>query len=348
MSPQGDCVNGVNTVCVIIEKKLGQEIPFEALQRAADRNPHGFGVMTADRGEIVAVRGVCEKPQKGAEEVAKTLEELKDMPTLIHFRYATAGSKSLGNTHPFELLTLNEDGIDVQLMHNGTMSYFKEQGKEESDTALFCKTVGSPLLQRFFHWADTEDDFINDPALKATLQALVGTGVLTLMTGNGKTLKINGEFGKEYPWGWASNHSTLVEEPKGKSTKSTSSFGPDTFSTAASAWNPPEHWKPGNQNKLARTLDDQGAALRDMIRLSPNGRVTLPVPRTRLDAKDFLGTFELEDLIWLDLDDMRDLVKKCPEATAIILMDLLFKMYLDEKGKPLTSYGKGETSVESH
>jgi hypothetical protein len=340
-------------MCVILQKTIGQDIPFEALQRAALRNPHGFGVMVADRGELVATRGVCEKAEKGAEEVAKALEELKDMPTLIHFRYATAGSKTLGNTHPFELLKLDADGIDLQLMHNGTMSYFKDPSRQESDTALFCESVASPLLQRWWAYVENEDELINDPALKKTLEAIVGAGVLTLMTGSGKVMKINEDYGEVYPWGWASNKNPLVEDKtKRKDTKS--HYGPSTLETAAtsynnaSAWSPPEHWKPANQNKSTRSLDDQGAALRDMIRLSPNSKVTLPVPRTRLDAKDFLGTFELEDLVWLDLDDVRDLIKKCPEATAIILMDLLFKLYLDAKGKPLVSYGKGDVGVETN
>jgi len=308
--------------------------------------------MVADRGELVTIRGVCEKAEKGAEEVAKALEELKDIPTLIHFRYATAGSKSLGNTHPFELLKLDTDGLDLQLMHNGTMSHFKDSNSEESDTSLFCSKVATPLLQKWWLAAETEEELITDPALQATLSALVGTGVITLMTGSGKVMRVNGEYGKEYPWGWASNQTPLVEDKsKGKSTKSFVPLGSSNYDNVASAWSPPEHWKPGNLNRtaLAERLDDQKTALQDMIRLSPNSKVALPVPRTRLDAKDFLGTFELEDLVWLDLDDIRDLVKKCPEATAIILIDLLYHLYLDEKGKPLTNYGRGGVaSVETN
>lgn len=325
-------------MCVIIEKKVGKDIPFASLQLAAERNRDGYGVVVADRGELVTFTGLSEKSTQHAESVAKILEEAKDLPCMVHFRYATAGARSVSNNHPFPLLTKKEDGIDVALMHNGTMQYFKIEGDDLSDTARFVKEIAKPLFQRAWKYADMcEEEMMTDECLANTLKALVGYGVITFMSSSGWTTKVNSFHGLEYDWGWGSNKNNLEPATKDWWKKEEDK---DRFLPAVSAWSPPEAWKNRTaEQKVAEdkhlkqllTTVEEGETVKDLVRLSPHTSSQLPKPSTRLTHTDFIKPYELEDLIYLDLEDIRDMVFKCPEATAIILMDLLHKLYLEGK-----------------
>jgi hypothetical protein len=322
-------------MCVILEKKIGSEIPFEALLRGSTRNPDGYGVSVIDRGEMTVFTGLAEKSEVHAEEVQKILEQAKDLPTMVHFRYATAGKRTVANTHPFSLLTKKEHGVDVSLMHNGTMPFFKIEGSDESDTARFVFEVAKPLFIRAwkYHEGD-EEQLMDDHALQQALKAMVGHGVLTLQSSNGSLVKVNGFFGQDYDWGWASNKNPLIvpqkEEKKVYPAGATTPwYGRENAST----------WKAKADERDSNALE-QGEAIKDMVRLSPFTTFQLPEPRHRLDSKDFLKPFELSDLVWLDLEDIRDMVYNCPEATATVLMDLLFELYQKnnaEKAKPVSS-----------
>lgn len=325
-------------MCVILEKKPGLEIPFEAILKGATRNPDGYGVSVVDRGETTVFHGLADKYSTHADEVQKILEQAKDLPTMIHFRYATAGKRSLANAHPFPLLTKKEHGVDVTLMHNGTMQFFKIEGSEESDTSRFVEEVAKPLFIRAWKYHDQdEEQLMDDHALQQAIKAMVGAGVITFQSSNGSLVKINHWHGQEYPWGWASNKAPLIETKKDPDEPRTR-----IISGASTPWYGNNHnggWKKKEEERDANALE-QGEAVKDMVRLSPYTSFQLPIPKHRLDSSDFLKPFELADLIWLDLEDIRDLVYNCPEAAATILMDLLYELYQKEaaeKNKPVVT-----------
>jgi hypothetical protein len=338
-------------MCVILQKTVNKEIPFEVLMRATERNKDGYGVIVADRGHLVTFRGMdLSEPTKSAgkhaEAVAKALEQAKDLPTMVHFRFATAGLKSLENCHPFELLKMDDVGIDLSFMHNGTLQKWKGFQQDESDTLRFVNEIGRPLLKRFWAYAqtqegDAEDNLVEDKTLAAVLGEYASSSVFTLMTGTGRSLIINRGNGKEYDWGWASNTYTQLDEPPKRTADVTlykpgHSFRPESSAntnTASSAWTPPEDWKvaPGLDAKR-KSLSEQAEALKDMIRSSAHTSSILPNLGPRLNAKDFLGpVFELEDLAYLELADIRDIIFDAPELAAACFMDLI-EMCFVEKG----------------
>lgn len=341
-------------MCVIIEKKIGKDIPFDCLLSGATRNPDGYGIVVADRGQLVVFQGLADKSSAHAEEVAKILEQSRDLPTMIHFRYATVGARDASNTHPFPLLTKKDHGLDVQLMHNGTMQYFKKEKATLSDTQVFVNEVARPLFIRSWEYLDEdEEELMSDNVLSATIRALVGSGVITFMSGSGWTTKINSDYGMNYDWGWGSNKNDLEFSMKHKGERS---FLP---SSSSKEWQPPEAWKQGTASTrsterqvqkdkdLKQALDviSQGDDVSKLCRLSPNTSSVLPKPSTRLTSDDFLKPYSLEDLIYLDLEDIREMVFNCPEATAVVLMDLLHKLYLERK---LQAAATAATSVETH
>lgn len=351
-------------MCVILDKKLGSEIPLDVLTNAAKRNSDGYGVVIADRGQLAVFQAVADKYDTAADEVNRILGEAKDLPTMVHFRFATAGKRSLVNTHPFPLLTKEKHGVDVQLMHNGTMSHFNITGSDSSDTARMVDEVAAPLFERAWKYHDgNEEALMTDESLMATLRALVGYGVITFMSQSGWISKVNMFNGQDYDWGWASNKSTLETPSKdswyrrGKDSEKDSSSKTFLPSPNASAWSPPDDWKQGSganpeDKELQRALDavTQGDGVKDLIRLSPHAHSPLPKPSTRINTKDFLRPYELSDLVYLDIEDIRDLIFECPEAAAVIFMDLLHELYVKNRiitvgSVPATQVSTG---VETH
>lgn len=339
-------------MCVIIEKKIGKEVPFDCLLAGATRNPDGYGVVVADRGQLAVFQGLADKSTTHAEEVAKVLEQAKDLPTMVHFRYATAGARSAGNTHPFPLLTKDDHGLDVQLMHNGTMSYFKEQGSALSDTARFVNEIARPLFIRTWEYVDEdEQELMTDNVLQATIKALIGPGVVTFMSGTGWTTKINDLYGMDYDWGWGSNKNNLEGFRQKKKEKEERSFLPSV------GWTPPEVWKNSAANtnssrlasdvELKRALDvmSDGEEVANMCRLSPHTSPALPKPSTRLTSEDFLKPYALEDLAYFDLEDIRRMVFDCPEAAAVCIMDLVYKLFIEKRQAAIVTAAVG---VETH
>lgn len=334
-------------MCVIIEKKIGKEIPFDCLLSGATRNPDGYGVVIADRGQLVVFQGLADKSSAHAEEVAKILEHCKDLPSMVHFRYATAGARDVAMTHPFPLLTKADHGLDVQLMHNGTMPYFKVFKSPMSDTARFVNEVARPLFIRTWEYVDEdEQELMTDNVLQATIKALVGSGVITFMSGTGWTTKINDVQGMDYDWGWGSNKNNLEAYKLLKTKTEEKSFLPSR------SWTPPEKWKTPEDKadsdqelKLALDVINDGQGIAELCRLSPNTSTSLPKPSTRLTSDDFLKPYSLEDLAYFDLEDIRKMVFDYPEAAAVCIMDLVHKLYVERK---IQIHKTTATAVETH
>ncbi|MGY1898339.1 class II glutamine amidotransferase [Nocardia gipuzkoensis] len=86
-----------------------------ALAIGARANPHGHGFAIVDQRRILVGRGM--NAERVIAEFTKARTEYPEGPALFHSRYATHGSISLANCHPFRL------GGDARtvLAHNGTL-----------------------------------------------------------------------------------------------------------------------------------------------------------------------------------------------------------------------------------
>lgn len=122
-------------MCLLLFKPADREIPYNYLENGANSNPHGAGIAVAD-GE----RLIIQKSQKwGAKEIQKALDKFKGHPAIVHFRFATHGSKNYQNTHPF---WLNDKWCAA---HNGVINIPAQ--KDESDTRAFLRVHVKPLLK---------------------------------------------------------------------------------------------------------------------------------------------------------------------------------------------------------
>lgn len=122
-------------MCLLIFKPEGKTIPSNYLINAHLSNPHGCGVAVAANGKIK-----IEKSSRWtASEVEKVLKSNVNSPAIVHFRWATHGSKTFDNTHPFKL---NDNWVAA---HNGVIPDMQTEG-DESDTRAFLRQHVMPLL----------------------------------------------------------------------------------------------------------------------------------------------------------------------------------------------------------
>lgn len=124
-------------MCLLIVKTEKAVIPSAYLQAASKANPHGCGIAWSDGGKVYAEKS----PKWGHLEIAERLAKLGDVPAIIHFRFATHGSMTAENTHPFPL----PRGIFAA--HNGVISGQQMKG-DESDTRAFLRVHVAPWIKK--------------------------------------------------------------------------------------------------------------------------------------------------------------------------------------------------------
>lgn len=106
----------------------------ERFKIAALNNPDGFGFAILDKTKIHKGHGMSFK------ETMDKFLEMRDKysgPALFHFRWATHGSETLDNCHPF---TLGNDESSV-VAHNGILPVAIPTGDKRSDTKVFAEDI---------------------------------------------------------------------------------------------------------------------------------------------------------------------------------------------------------------
>lgn len=113
-------------MCVIIAKTKGNKLPNKnVLRKAAMCNPHGFGF----------VSDTTNYKSMDFEDFMAHLEKVGENENcIIHFRYATQGSRKTANCHPFN--GKDKNGNDVWFAHNGVLPYYPEEDITDSQYAF--------------------------------------------------------------------------------------------------------------------------------------------------------------------------------------------------------------------
>ena len=195
-------------MCVIVNVQAGKNLTEDQIWDAACKHSDGFG------GVAFLGNGRFERLQtfdaKGTnpDEIMVFMDKYKNVNRIAHFRFATAGTKSFENTHPFNIL--NDGNNQMFLMHNGTLSHFRIANDPKSDTHLFAEKILTPYISTCRKAGMTTEQIIFDPILQHICKTNAGTtSVFLLFDQHGNTLTINESKGKEFPWGWASNDYTF-------------------------------------------------------------------------------------------------------------------------------------------
>lgn len=181
-------------MCLLIVKPKGREIPLSYLINASLMHPHGAGIAWSDGQRSYMRKGVT----LSGKEIHGLLGALYDVPCIIHFRYATHGSVSEKNTHPFRLPR------GWLAAHNGVIDSVKCRA-DESDTRAFLRLHVAPLLRK--------GRSLHDKRTLSRLSRLIGHSKMAFLSPSGKISIANEERGHWNGGVWYSNYTyqDLVE-----------------------------------------------------------------------------------------------------------------------------------------
>lgn len=222
-------------MCVIMVKEPGTTIPFDKLEIACDINKHGYGISRVKNKRLVVTRKVSEK--NDPKELRDLLDPLKDQRVYIHLRHATVGDISIQNSHPFIVMGTKDHGVDLHMMHNGTIWDFKPTEKDDkrSDSLLFMHKVVRPLAERSRAFLGS-DKILRDDIFMLSMDKFVPClSVMVFMDSFGNELIINKKQGKQFDGWWASNDYSFQANHFRSSAYQAPSYGRKTYDGYA-AW----------------------------------------------------------------------------------------------------------------
>lgn len=182
-------------MCIMIYLPAGVDFPIEHAQAMYRRNSDGLGIVWASRGKLHTRRAL---PVNSVDAQAMLINWLADSdgsPRIVHFRFATHGTVTLGNVHPFRVPT---KAGRLMLAHNGVLPWDGADGL--TDTQYYIDAYLAPLLSVY-----------RDPiaALSGPLGDVIGSHIagskFAIMDRRGSVAVVNEGDGKWVNGAWYSN-----------------------------------------------------------------------------------------------------------------------------------------------
>jgi hypothetical protein len=172
-------------MCIIINNPTGSPLLPLRLETARKNNRDGAGFMWHDQttGRVQTLRGMF-----STNEILDMHRMLEGTPHAIHMRYRTRGPVGVDACHPFQILSEEEHGVDLYMMHNGTLSAMPSS-KTDSDTMLFAQR----LREKISAW-DNPLDLMREHVL-ARMGKTIGDNRLVFYASGGLTAIVNAKTG---------------------------------------------------------------------------------------------------------------------------------------------------------
>ena len=172
-------------MCLIVNNPSGSPLLKIRLETAFANNEDGVGVMWHDRetGRVQSLRGMY-----NFEEFWDLHQMLIGTTHAIHLRYRTRCPVGENACHPFQILNEEEHGMDLYMMHNGTIVEMPNRS-DASDTMLFADHLKAKLST----W-ENPFDFFRDNVL-AKIEKEIGDNRLVFFGSGGLTAMINSKRG---------------------------------------------------------------------------------------------------------------------------------------------------------
>lgn len=178
-------------MCLIIHRHDATPINSALITSGIDNNPDGWGIMAAQNGRIVTVKGMDN------DAFEEHLNAFGDIPLSIHFRWATHGTKNEDNCHPFTIL-----GGAYAVMHNGIIP-IECKDKSRSDTYHFVNDVLAPMLAH-------DPGAFGTPEFSRLVGSIIGAGnKLVILRADGESIIVNESSGLWHDGLWLSNGNSL-------------------------------------------------------------------------------------------------------------------------------------------
>jgi hypothetical protein len=351
-------------MCLILAREPKVELPYENVKHAVLNNPDGWGYIIPDRGKL-EIRRHFNPKGTDPDDVYGVLEDNPDSHVFLHLRFCTAGSKNKDNVHPFPALTQRKDGMQVWLMHNGTVNEFKPAAKDHfSDTYHFTDKVVTPLLRRVVGFTGKKA-LLQDPFVNQVIEKFANNWSKFLLVDNYGNFTTVGE-GVQKEGYWLSNEYSFTPRYREPVKKNTYYHGGAEYSYED--WPPKKTYSYPTANAPKPALAAPAPApqpdiedveyeevAKDLASPSPfgplggDGEATAsstekdqpPVPTwpdekklelvERAKFHEMLGLESYHDLKSLNEQDILDMVTEYPEVMTVLIQDLIWE--LDNRGK---------------
>jgi len=301
-------------MCLIILREPNVTLDKVKFDIAVLNNPDGWGISIPDmEGQLSTFKEIT----TDKDELYDLIHgEFKADKIMIHLRYTTVGDTVIRNAHPFPVLELGSDGVDMRACHNGTLPRWSPpatgEGKWESDTRRFVRGYVRPLMKRLIKGHSSED-ILSDPFVDQMLDGqLTAMSVLTLLDGFGNFSVVNGTGNG----GFTDDDGTYYSNK----------YSFDPLHRVATP-------KYGGTYQMGKTYGTTGSTSR------PNTGATHSTTKTGAGYTDqstesFMKKYELDDVSDLHLmsdDTLQALCEDEPEDAALLIKQLLFLHYNAER-----------------
>jgi hypothetical protein len=174
-------------MCQAIVKPRTNNIDESVLRAAWNSNPHGAGIAYREGDTIRLSKGFFK-----LRSFLRAYRQVAHLDCLIHFRFATHGSLSADNCHPFPV------GRDSAMIHNGILAaYTPPPDDDRSDTRIFVNNLLNPLL------TDVTSTYRALRSVQQDLEAHVRGNKLAFLTPDGFVI-VNESWGEWQDGVWYS------------------------------------------------------------------------------------------------------------------------------------------------
>lgn len=336
-------------MCVIIHRAPNVIIPFDKLQSACIVNADGMGIVAYDRGKL-ELRKFYNPKGNDPEILQQHLDAAKDLHVYVHLRYRTKGPTDKSNVHPFGVLKSKKHGMDLQFMHNGTLS---DYGTGDScDSKHFAKSLLTPLSEKLLK-AVEPDCLIHDKTYLEILGKYAGkSSVFLLADSFGNHQIVNYDCGKEFEGWWASNEYSFNRTHREPASRTYYNYSKGYYLNGR--WTDYERSPQTDTNPQWGRYATEEKKVVSLPPLPPEGTESVtdsrnafndevpwkedvkevakkaPVSPTLPKRERFIDIAEITDLsevCQLSRVHIEDLVEDYPEQAVLLIMDLLKELY---------------------
>lgn len=173
-------------MCLAIYKPRGVRIPENALEEGFRANPHGAGFAYVTSGRIEVVKGLMT-----FNDFLSAWQLAEGRQAIVHFRWATHGSRGEDMTHPFWV------SRETAMIHNGMLEI--PCSGDNSDTAQYVHDVLSPMARR-------DQRFFARPWVKKMAEDAIRGSKMVFLRRTGEWCIWNEGAGHWKDGAWFSNH----------------------------------------------------------------------------------------------------------------------------------------------
>jgi glutamine amidotransferase len=164
-------------MCLAIYKPAETPVDWKSYENGFDSNDHSWGFAAVQDGKLVVKHGVGK-----FDEFRHALEPYAQCQAVIHFRWATHGSRTVANCHPFLV------SRDLAVIHNGIISIKCNVHSDRSDTWHFNELVLKPMHKH-------DPDFFTRPEMIYTQEQAHRGNKLCFLRADGEYAIWNEEDG---------------------------------------------------------------------------------------------------------------------------------------------------------